>query len=553
MRRRQVWINVYLILVIVSGYVNGDRASAARFVAYFPLSAETITTAPGDELSEQNGDTSQPPSHPGLAESTWASWAQYGDTWQQHFRDPADVAVRQRLGLGDDDVVIREGNATASETAGLPRGRTLRFETKHFIVVTQLPRQRIESIARDLERYYWVWTQLFFPLWRDRDTWDQATKSTRPRLTTKHRVVLLADAAQYAAVLRNVGPGVEQSTGFYSDLRRVTYLRADEGDGATRCHELTHQLLAEATGSRLKGRPGERRDFWLVEGIACYMESCQFNIHSASIGGWQASRLQYARHRVLAQGDDMPLPQLASEGRLQVQRRGDLSRWYSFAAAYVHQMIDNDDGQGLVDCLAQLAAVYQTSGIVIAGRDRGNDTPTALANYLTLDDQQLTPIAFDGLERLCFARTKTTAAGLSQIVPQSHLKWLDLAYLPITGDDVKRLCADPSSLEQLSLEATAIDDSIRTWIATAKSLAELDLSSTSAGDLVIDMLPSAAPIKTLWLTGSRVSDSSINRIAAIPTLQQVDLQQTQVTESGIARLRAARPQLKINPLQVTAQ
>src|SRR5690606_28594716 len=68
-------------------------ALAARFVAVVPQAANA---ARGDFLTAAAGIAARPPIS---GESADIAWLEYLATWQQHFDDPADASVRQRLGL----------------------------------------------------------------------------------------------------------------------------------------------------------------------------------------------------------------------------------------------------------------------------------------------------------------------------------------------------------------------------------------------------------------------------------------------------------------------
>src|SRR5690606_14577639 len=213
-------------------------------------------------------------------------WLDYLAAWQQHFDDPADAHTRQRLGLPAADAVAVEVGDGTSLARSLTRSlrvrwsQPLRVETDHFLILADAPREAAVEIATDLERYFAVWTQLFFPLWKDRQRWEQTSRRSAARgavMGGKLRVVVFRDPDQYAAALAAEGPAIGRSTGYYSSSGRMMFLRQSLGEEdagealATRYHELTHQLLAEATESRLRVPPGERQDFWLLEGIACYM------------------------------------------------------------------------------------------------------------------------------------------------------------------------------------------------------------------------------------------------------------------------------------------
>jgi hypothetical protein len=302
--------------------------------------------------------------------------------------------------------------------------------------------------------------------------------------------------------------------------------------------------------------PGQASGFWLAEGIACLMESTDIRRGRATVGGWESSRLQFARHRVLASGDAIGLSELDSWGRNVFLRRTDLARGYAFAAAHAHRIAERPDGDGWRELLARVARLYQIRTSMRlppiprpARRDREAEV-AELTDFLRVDDARLTPPGRDDLIQLCLARCDVTPEGLRQIGPQSELRWLDLTGLPVTTEDVIRLLPAPGRLNQLSLEATRVDVSLGAWLSRADELEELDLSWTAIDDTVIAGLAEGVPLSTLWLTGSAVSDASLERIATIGPLKRLDVQRTAVTPAGRERFRARRPDVTLDPLEV---
>ena len=546
-------------------------AAAARFLTYIPLDAGSAAV---DTPAVQRADGCRLPIENAADDR---AWSEYLAAWRDHADDPAEHTARKRLGLPTEAAVtatVSDGVAVAtalSRSLRVSWNQPRRVDTDHFMILADTSVDDAIEVAADLERFHAVWTQLFFPLWKDRQRWDR----TRPRGAggrgseqPRFRVVVFRDRQQYTAALAAEGAAIGSSTGYYSPSMRITFLyqpggqlgqdpdgdqRQVGGDAAaaaelrgTRYHELTHQLLAEATETRLRAMPGERSGFWLAEGIACYMESTAIRDGYATVGGWESSRLQFARHRVLAGGDSMPLRELESWGRLRVQRSSDPARFYAFAAAECHRIIDAGDGDGLPELLGKLARLYQ---IRLASRAAATEEIT-LRDYLAIDNARLTAVTRDDLVNLCLSRCAVDAAGLRRIEPQLSLRWLDLTALPVTTDDLLRLVPDPATIRQLSLEATRIDDSIAGWIARATILDELDLSWTATGDRVIGELSAAGSLETLWLTGTAVSDASLDPIASIKTLRRVDLQRTNVSDEGRQRFRARRPDVTLDPLQL---
>lgn len=586
-RARLALVALGQLLVCLSIALNSSRSLAQdRSVCFFPLPAapEAATT----DLSPS--DFGQLPSA-GLALPVDRAWEKYLLLWSSHHRSPEQPAVRRFLGLPGRLAVqpTAARGRTAPSWLGWRSGTYLQLETPHFSIYSQAPAAFSRAVAEDAERFYWIWTQLFFPFWEGSSAVDRALealvtaaqasvpeqptpdrpapeqrvtierlaahltaqpplRSARPRM----RIVIFRNAAQYRAILGRDQPGVAQSTGFYSDERQTTFLfGSDEVDLPTRYHEFTHQLFREASLSRLGSEsPGAERDFWLVEGIAGYMESLAILGRVATVGGWDAERLQYARYRVLVGGDSMPIDELRPEGRLAIQKRADLARWYAHAIAHTHALMDGDEAGSRPWLFHTLARLYRIEAAIPEPGELGPDQQR-LKRFLTVTDAVLAANANVLPPRLlCLAACEVTPAGLSQIPPSNRLTWLDLARLPVSLAEVQQVCTDPSSLTSLNLEATRVDPTLVAWLSAATQLQELDLSWTATDDSLGDALPRLNRLETLWLTGTRVSDQVIDAVIALPKLRSLDLQRTGVTETGLSRLQSSRPALGLNPLEI---
>ena len=579
--------------------------AADRTTGYFPLPSHSPTPEvadPGEAIpaGEANAsglggvaDRTAPRGrrpYDGFDPTTAEDWRRYLQVWEAHHRNPADRAIRQFLGLPPEAAVIaipRRGRSAPREL-GWRLGTYRQIETPHFQLFTRGDEPSSQRIAEDLEKCFWIWTQTFFPLWEgsrqvsvalaglsEATSVESFLMSKPARITTarKLKVVLFQNAAEYHAELGSQVPGIERSTGFYSDQMGITFLYAAEQDAAaTRRHELVHQMFREATRSGLgRGRPGEQGDFWLVEGIAGYFESLWIGPRSATLGGWDSPRLQYARHRVVVGGDRLPWTELREDGLLAAQQRADLARWYAHAIAHTHRLLDDEQGRFRPWVFAALADLYRIPGgpalptglpetppgLDPAGVnppvavDQRSGAEIALEKFLRIGDEDLISNRLDrSLRELCLAGCEVTGEGLAALTPQRQLDWLDLSRLPITDRDVIRLVPDPASLSQLSLEATKITPGLETWLGRVRRLRELDLSWTAADDRLLAALPDDSVLETLWLTGSQVGDEFLNKVGSLKELRAIDLQRTAVGDEALRRLRSRRPSLEINPLQL---
>ncbi len=577
----------FLALLCCAVWLNGVRVTIAadRTTCFFPL--------PSDASSDSPLDTSRVrlPCD-GFGPATPEGWRRYLQVWLAHQRDPSDAAIRQFLGLPPESAVTassRRGRSAPRELGWRP-GSYRQLETPHFQLFTRAEAQTSQQIVEDLERCYWIWTQTFYPLWEgsrqvslalsgldDSMPVAEFLSGSSARITTarKMKVVLFRDAAEYRQTLGRQVPGIEQSTGYYSDPMRITFLYAAEpDDAATRRHELVHQMFREATRSGLgRNPPGETRDFWLVEGIAGYFESLWIGSRDGTLGGWDSPRLQFARHRVLTRDDRMPMSELRADGREAAQQRADLARWYAHAIAQTHRLLDDPGGSGDQQrddrsgtdrgvfrswTFAKLAELYQIPS-QLKEPPSGFDDDRAegdglLESFLRVDDEDLLNNRVNRpLRELYLAKCEVTGAGLRSIPPQRTLQWLDLSRLPITDRDVTRLVPDPVDLQQLSLEETKVTPQLGSWLGKARHLRELDLSWTASDDQLMAVLPNESVLETLWLTGSGVSNDSIDKLGSLKELGAVDLQRTAVDAEGLRRLRRRKPKLEINPLELRTE
>ena len=559
-----------LMSILAAAYLFAPTPSllaADRTTLYIPLASDT---KPETMRDGRRADQIQYPDD-AMGAAASDGWKAYIRLWKAHHNEPSNPKIRRFLGLP----LEKSFHVTAKKGRGAPKllrwtaNSYAQVDTPHFVIYSKASEQSSLLVAEDLERSYWAWTQMFFPLWEAAAQVSAAISempedmsvsefleenSSRITIRRKMRVVLLKDAADYQNTLAREVPGIERSTGYYDNFNQTIYLYASgSDDSATRRHELVHQMFREATRAGLRNKmPAENDGFWLIEGIAGYFESLWFGKHYATVGGWDSSRLQFARYRILVNRDQMPMSELRADGFTSAQKRSDLSRWYSHAIAQTHQLMESGNPASRLAIYRELARLYKIrsklpsvdQNELLGAADQG------IRKFLAIDDEHIlsNPIVSPP-HQLVLADCQVTAQGLEVIPPSSELDWLDLAGAPITNGDVSRLVPNPSSLGQLRLERTRIDTAIAPWLSQATNLRELDLSSTRVGDKPIESL--AAPnLEVLWLTGSTVSDASIDAISKMNSLQSVDLQKTKVTPEGINRLRTARPQLEINPLQV---
>jgi len=255
-------------------------------------------------------------------------------------------------------------------------------ETEHYTVRTNLSIEAGVELGRQLERLYDVWKQLFICYYATEEQVAAlfAGSARRPRFQLpRHAVVYFRDRDDYNRSLKPAFPNVEISIGVYADgPRRAYFFAGDEYEQRTLHHEATHQLFHESR--RVAPAVGRDRNFWIIEGIALYMESLREEDGYYVLGGFDDDRMQAARYRLLVDDFYVPLAELTSYGMDDVKHDPRIATLYSQAAGLTNFLVHNDGGRYRDALVDYLTAVYS-----------GTDTPDTLA--------QLTGTSYDELDK----------------------------------------------------------------------------------------------------------------------------------------------------------
>jgi len=256
-------------------------------------------------------------------------------------------------------------------------------QTEHYTIRTN---HSLESGARlgvKLSQLYRVWKQLFIRYYATeaqvRALFDARSRAERIELP-KHKVVYFRDREDYNRSLRPAFPNIEQSIGVYVEpVRRAYFFAGDASDDRTLFHEATHQLFHESRP--VVAGVGRRGNFWIIEGIAVYMETLRREGDYYTLGGFEDPRMAAARYRLLHDEFYVPLSELTAMGMTAIQTSPQIATLYSQMAGLTSFLIHGEEGRYRDAVVAYLAAVYS-----------GRDTPTSLAeltgvSYLELDKQ----------------------------------------------------------------------------------------------------------------------------------------------------------------------
>jgi hypothetical protein len=269
----------------------------------------------------------------------------------------------------------------AEEEAALRRemSKGWRVETEHYIVTTNHSLEEGVSLARRLEALFGIWRQVFAPyLFGEAELARRFDGRGKGGIARQHNVWYYRTRAEYNDALRPAQAKIDVTLGIYFDESRIAYFFAGEDqDPGTIYHEAAHQLFHER--GDVAPQVARENNFWIVEGIACYMESLAKHESYFTLGGANAGRMPAARHRLLADHYYIPLSQLVQFGMEDLQQDPNIARLYSQSAGLAAFFMHDAQERYREPLIRYLGAVYA-----------GRATPDSLAeitasSYETLD------------------------------------------------------------------------------------------------------------------------------------------------------------------------
>ena len=255
-------------------------------------------------------------------------------------------------------------------------------ETEHYTIRTNHSIQAGVQLGVKLERLHRLWRQIFIRFYASEAhvvaLFDGRARRQRIEVP-KFRVVFFRDRADYNRSLRAAMPNVAMSIGVYVEQTQRAYFFAGEDyDDRTLYHEATHQLFHQSRA--VAPDVGRLANFWIVEGIALYMESLHREGDYWVLGGLDDERMYAARYRLLESKFYVPLEEFAGYGMEQLQTDKRIATLYSQAAGLTNFLIYYEAGRYRDALVLYLSAVYS-----------GRDGPRSLA--------KLTGVSFDNLDR----------------------------------------------------------------------------------------------------------------------------------------------------------
>jgi len=255
-------------------------------------------------------------------------------------------------------------------------------ETAHYTVRTNHSLEAGVRLGEKLEHLYRLWEQLFVRYYAsqaDVQALFAGRKLRVPPPQRRHQVVFFRDRDDYNRALKPVMNNIEISIGVYvASVHRAYFFAGEEYKDRTLYHEATHQLFEESRP--VVANVGARFNFWIVEGIAMFMESLRREGDYWTLGGLDDARMHAARVRLLRDDFYVPLAEFTRYGMKRVQTDPRIATLYSQAAGLTHYLVFANDGRYRDALVGYLTAVYT-----------GRDNPSTLA--------RLTGHTYDDLDR----------------------------------------------------------------------------------------------------------------------------------------------------------
>ncbi len=233
-------------------------------------------------------------------------------------------------------------------------------ETQHYSIRTNHSLEAGVQLGEKLERLMRVWRQLFFRYYTSESQLTALFTGgaiRRPARSQAFRVAFFRDRDDYNRTLKPLEPNIQISIGFYHERSRRAYFFAGKDyEDRTLFHEATHQLFHQSRP--VAPSVGRRANFWIVEGVAMYMESLREEDGYYVLGGLEDDRAYAARYRLLHDRFYVPFEEFAAMGMEQIQRDPRIATLYSQAAGQTHFLIHAEGGRYRDALVAYLDAVY---------------------------------------------------------------------------------------------------------------------------------------------------------------------------------------------------
>lgn len=232
------------------------------------------------------------------------------------------------------------------------------WQSDHWRLTYLAKESQAAALAAELETAHDVWWQVFGASALERgDLKRRFHGQARSRPEDAMDAVYFANRQQYVDILEPLEPQVGRTQGMYWAPTQVGYFfQSDDFETTTMVHEATHQLFAESR--RTSRLAGEQNGFWVIEAVACYMESLEADGAGWKLGGLDHGRVPAAVERLTVDEFYVPLASLCALGRVEFQAHPDLPAVYSQISGLADFFMNGQQGRYREAFVEYLKRVY---------------------------------------------------------------------------------------------------------------------------------------------------------------------------------------------------
>ncbi len=267
-------------------------------------------------------------------------------------------------------------------------GKPWEIRTEHYLLKTNHSLELGVALASSLEEFHRFFEQTFAGFFNDPKSLQLRFENpmAAARAAKPFQIYFFRSREEYInRLLKKYGQQIAITNGLYDtdDLIVYSFHNPEEPAEPTLYHEATHQLLA----AHLKPSPviAREENFWLIEGIACYIESFRVENGEVSLGDPRCLRFVAARFRKLSDPPYyLPLAEFTALGKEAFQRHPQIKNNYSQASGLVHFFMHYEGGRYRDDLIDHLRDVYRQAET--GRRPRALEILTG-ANFAELDQQ----------------------------------------------------------------------------------------------------------------------------------------------------------------------
>ena len=226
---------------------------------------------------------------------------------------------------------VEQASSLQMEEVNIGGQKRYRILTEHYDITASRCDDGILASER-LEHLFHAWNLLWAELFQEaKDEPEQH----------RHRIILYRDKQEYTVNLQRLDPFIDQTNGFYFAPRKTAYFFSPEAK--VLFHEGTHQIFEEHFFP--EKMPVFRNNFWVVEGIALFMETLQIEEKSYKVGNFLADRLYAAKVYQFQQNYNLPIQKLTALSAAEIKSQVDIIKIYSQSATLVHWLMFAEKGR----------------------------------------------------------------------------------------------------------------------------------------------------------------------------------------------------------------